>query len=205
MNKQLEIIAQSYDNGIDYGRDGINLYDNLPPYITNHHDYPEFAKLMKDGELSDSKRKEVKEYLAPNTDMKFIDLGCCLNLMFKDYDKWDSIYHGVDISSKTIQLLEEFVEKNEMMIGSLYCGSIHNTTYEEDEFDTAACIGILEYFEKDYVREAMIEAHTIIRPKGRFVLDIPSPTESMLELTEPKDSRYKPESFSIRGVGNTER
>lgn len=30
--------------------------------------------------------------------------------MFKDYNQWASIYHGVDISSKTIQLLEEFVE-----------------------------------------------------------------------------------------------
>lgn len=198
MNKQLEMIAQSYDKGVDYGRKGINLYDNLPSYITSHQDYPEFAKLMKDGCLSDSKRKEIKEYLAPKTDMKFIDLGCCLNLMFNDYDKWDSIYHGLDISSKTIQLLEEFVEKNELMIGSLYCASIHDTPFEEDYFDIATCIGILEYFEIDFVREVIKEAHRIIKPKGRFVLDIPnlySPVFGITKLVEEYMGR--PDRFNI--------
>ena len=40
-------------------------------------------------------------------------------------------------------------------------------------FDIGACIGSLEYFEKDFVKEAIREAHRIIKPWGRFVLDVP--------------------------------
>jgi ubiquinone/menaquinone biosynthesis C-methylase UbiE len=185
MDKQLEIIAKSYDKGVEYGRKGINLYDDLTSYITDHPDYPKFVKLMQNG--SDSKGKEVKEYLAPEVDMRFIDLGCCLNLMFNDYDKWNSTYHGVDISNETIQLLKEIVVKRDLRIGSLYCGSVHDTPYEDNYFDIAACIGILEYFEEDFIREAMVEAHRIIKPKGRFVLDIPnleSPVFGISNLVE---------------------
>ena len=198
MNKQLEMIAQSYDKGVDLGRKGINLYDELPDYITSQPDYPEFARLMKDEGLSDSKRIEVKEYLAPEEKMNLIDLGCCLNLMFNDYDTWSSLYHGVDISRKTIQLLEEIVEKKDLEIGSLYCCSIHDTPFEDDYFDIATCIGILEYFEEDFVREAIIEAHRIIRPKGRFVLDIPNLESQVFGITKlVEEYMGRPDRFNL--------
>ena len=143
MEKQLEIVAQSYDESIENGREGINLYDNLPDYITSHNDYPEYVKLIRDGGHSDSARKEVKNFLMPKVNMQFIDLGCCLNLMFKDYDKWDSNYNGIDISKKTIQLLEDVVKSRNLKIGSLHCGSIHDTPFEDDHFDIASCFSIL--------------------------------------------------------------
>lgn len=106
--------------------------------------------------------------------MKFIDCGCCLNLMFKGYDKWPSMYYGVDISSETIKLLEEFVAKKKSNIGSFYWGSIHETPFDDNSFDIGACIGVLEYFEKDFVEKALIEMHRIIKPDGKVVLDIPN-------------------------------
>ena len=146
MENQLELVAKSYDKGIDFGRRGIDLYKELPEYITNNPDYPIFQKMQMDGILSDSGRQEILDYLSPTLDMKFIDLGCCLNFMFRGYDIWPSIYYGVDISSKTIQLLHEFAAKNNLAIGSLYCGSMHETPYETNFFDIGACIGSLEYF-----------------------------------------------------------
>ncbi|BCJ94444.1 SAM-dependent methyltransferase [Anaerocolumna cellulosilytica] len=174
MENRLQIIAESYNRSIEFGRQGINLYEKLPDYIINDPDFPAYQKLNLSGELSGSEIKEIYNYLLPNKNMKFIDLGCCLNLRFKGYDKWPSTYYGIDISSKTIELLTEFATANNLQIGSLHCGSIHKMPFKDNMFDIGACIGVLEYFEKDYVAKAIVEAHRVIKPYGKFVLDIPN-------------------------------
>lgn len=183
MEKQLELVAKSYDRTIDLGRKGIDLYKDLPSYITNDPNYPLFQKMQLDENLSDSGRKEIVKYLSPKTGMKFIDLGCCLNLMFRGYQNWKSAYYGVDISSKTIELLHEYVEKQSISIGSLYCGSMHKTPYATGFFDIGACIGSLEYFEKDFVEQVIVEMHRILKFGGKVVLDIPSVGSPEFEIT----------------------
>lgn len=198
MENQLELVEKSYDKAIEFGKRGIDLYKDLPEHITNDPDYPIFQKWEMEGVPADSGRKEIRDYLSPNTNMKFIDLGCCLNLMFRGYDKWPSTYHGVDISNKTIQLLYEFVTEKKLPIGSLYCGSIHETPFGANYFDIGACIGVLEYFKKDFVAKAIIEAHRIIKPYGKFVLDIPnigSPTCRIMMLIEEHLGR--PDKFDM--------
>lgn len=170
---QRQLVARSYDKTIDLGRKGIDLYKELPDYITNDPNYLAY-KTELEGGFGGSEGVEIKNYLMPNTNMNFIDLGCALNLMFKGYDQWLSTYHGVDISEKTIELLNEFVTKNKMQIGSLYYGSIHETPFDDNYFDIGACIGVLEYYKKDFVKKAIEEAHRIIKPNGRLVLDIPN-------------------------------
>ena len=174
MNNHLKQVAESYDKGIDLGRDGVDSYDDLPESITSHPYYPIFQQMRESDTFSDSARKEIAEYLAPAAGMKFIDMGCCVNLMFSGYKDWPSTYYGVDISPKTIDLLRGFVEKNHLPIGDLYCGSMHETPYEADFFDIGECVGSLEYFEQDFVRQALAEFHRVMKPGGRFVLDIPN-------------------------------
>lgn len=36
-----------------------------------------------------------------------------------------------------------------------------------------ACIGVLEYFERDFVQKAIMEMHRIMKSLSRLVLDIP--------------------------------
>ncbi len=173
MENQLEIIAKSYDRGIiEYDKKDSPSYDNLPDYIINNPDYPKYKAAVESGK-GGSEYIEIKEYLVPDKNKKFIDLGCCLNLMFKGYDKWPSLYHGVDISPKTIQLLNAHIESEKLHIGKLFCGSIHETPFEDSSFDIGACIGVLEYFEKDFVQKVLVEAHRIMKPLGKFVLDVP--------------------------------
>ena len=196
MKNQLELVAESYDRGIELGRKGIDSYDNFPSYITNHPNYHLFQEMQMS--VSDSSRKEIVEYLAPKVGMKFIDLGCCVNLMYSGYKDWPSIYYGVDISSKTIELLRGFTEKNHLTVGDLYCGSMHKTPYETDFFDIGECVGSLEYFEKDFVQQAVEEFHRIIKPNGRFVLDIPnvgSPEAEIAKLIEEYLGR--PDKFDL--------
>jgi len=183
MKSQLELVAKSYDKGIDLGRKGIDSYENLPPHITNHPNYPLYLKMRMDETLSDSSQSEIVDYLLPQDGMRFIDLGCCLNLMFRGYKDWPSTYYGVDISEKTIELLQEFVHKSNITIGSLHCGSMHETPYDTSFFDIGACIGSLEYFEKDFVTQAIAEAHRIMKPDGRYVLDIPDLGSPEFQIT----------------------
>ena len=184
MKKQLELIAKSYDKGIDLGRKGIDSYDNFPSYITSHPNYPLFEQMRMNETLSDSARKEIVEYLTPKAGMRFIDLGCCLNLMFAGYKNWASTYYGVDISSKTIELLRGYVEKNQLTIGDLCCCSMHETPYDTNFFDIGECVGSLEYFEKNFVQQAVAEFSRIMKSNGRFVLDIPNIGSSEFEITK---------------------
>jgi len=173
IESQLKSIEKSYDRAIELGRKGVDLYKDLPGYITDDPDYLQYEKMIREEGDSNSGRKEIKEYLSPQADMTFIDLGCCLNLMFRGYDTWPSTYHGVDISGKTIELLDEYVAEKGLAVGSLYCGSVNDTPFADNDFDIGACIGVLEYFEREFVTSAIIEAHRILKPDGRFVLDIP--------------------------------
>lgn len=184
MKKQLELIAKSYDKGIDLGRKGIDSYDNFPSYITSHPNYPLFEQMRMNETLSDSARKEIVEYLSPTAGMRFIDLGCCLNLMFCGYKDWSSLYYGVDISGKTIELLHEYTEKNHITVGDLYCCSMHETPYDSNFFDIGECVGSLEYFEKDFVQQAVVEFSRIMKSNGRFVLDIPNIGSPEFEITK---------------------
>lgn len=196
MEKQLEMVAKAYDRGIDLGRKGIDL--KYPEYITNDPDYLLFLKATTEGLDSDSGSKEVRDYLSPTVNMNYIDLGCCLNLMFRGYDEWPSTYSGVDISSETIKLLKEFVVKENLEIGSLFCGSIHETPFEDSSFDIGACIGVLEYFDRNFVEKALIEVHRIMKHDGRFVLDIPNnekPMRRIMSLIE--EHRGCPNRFDM--------
>lgn len=198
MKNQLELIAKSYDRGIDLGRKGIPSYGNFPSYITNHPGYPLFQQMEMTQTLSDSGRKEIVEYLAPKAGMKFIDLGCCLNLWLRDYKDWPSTYYGVDISSKTIELLQEFTKNNHLTVGDLYCGSMHETPYDTSFFDIGACVGSLEYYENDFVQQAVAEFHRIIKPNGKFVLDIPNVGTPEFEITKLIEEYLgRPDHFNL--------
>ncbi len=71
------------------------------------------------------------------------------------------------------------------------------TQLEKAFFDIGACIGSLEYFDKEFVERVIIEAHRIIKPNGKFVLDVPdlgSPECRIAMLVEEylgRPNRYK--------------
>ncbi|WP_125142337.1 class I SAM-dependent methyltransferase [Clostridium transplantifaecale] len=198
MNSQLKSIAQSYDRAIELGKKGVDLYKNLPEYLKNDPDYSKFQMARECGIDSDSGRIEIRYFLSPAQKMKFVDLGCCLNLMFNGYDQWPSTYYGVDISDETIKLLKQYSQKNNLNVGALHCGSIHKTPFEDNYFEIGACIGVLEYFEKNFVMEALIEAHRILKPRSKFVLDVPDNAGKMrrfMNLIET--SMGRPDKFDI--------
>lgn len=198
MKTQLELIAQSYDKDIEYGKDGVNPYELLPESITNHKHYGDFVKSYDEVGSSDSKRKEIKDYLQARQGMKFIDLGCCLNLMFNDYDKWPSQYFGIDISKKTIDLLENVVQTRKLDIGGLFCASVDQTPFDDEYFDIAACIGIVEYFDEEFLKDTIIESHRILRQKGKLVIDVPNIKSPLYEINQLIEAHIgRPSNFRV--------
>jgi SAM-dependent methyltransferase len=195
---QLELIAKSYDRHfIEYEKNGSLSYDNLPDYITNSPNY-KYWKNESESNWQDNRRIELKDYLAPAKNMNFIQLGCSMNLKTKGYYKWPSVYYGVDISNETIQTLRWFVSENNISIGSLYCGSVHETPFAESYFDIGECIGVLEYYEKDFVLKAIKEFYRLLKPGGKFVLDIPnieSPSGQMMMSIE--ECMGRPDKFDM--------
>ncbi|MCL2518474.1 MAG: class I SAM-dependent methyltransferase [Oscillospiraceae bacterium] len=195
---QLERIAKSYDRHfIEYGKKDALSYDNLPDYITNDPEYP-YWKNERESNWQDNRCIDLKDYLSPAKNMNFIHLGCSLSLKLKGYDKWPSTYYGVDISKETIQFLYEYIAENSLSIGSLYCGSVHETPFAESYFDIGDCIGVLEYYEKNFVLKAIQEFHRIMKPDGKFVLDIPnitSPSGRAMMLIEEYMGR--PDRFDM--------
>ena len=198
MENQLKQIAKSYDRHfIEYGQKDSLSYDNLPDYITNNPDYP-YWKSEADSGWEDHGRIELKDYLSPAKNMNFIQLGCSMNLKTKGYDTWPSTYYGVDISGETISALHYFVGENNLSIGSLYCGSVHETPFKDSHFDIGECIGVLEYYERDFVLMAIKEFHRLIKPGGKFVLDIPniqSPSGLMMMAIE--ECMGRPDRFDM--------
>ena len=200
MEKQLKAVAESYDRAIDEGRKngGGDAYTELPKYISSDPDYAAFLAARENAGASDSDSSEVVDFLQPEEGMKFVDLGCCLNLMFGGYDKWPSLYHGVDISEKTIELLEEIVAKRGLKVGALVCASMHETPFDSGYFDIGACIGSLEYFERDFVRQAILEMHRILKPGGRLVLDIPNNAGKMRRIMALMEAHFgRPDTFDM--------
>ena len=198
-DNHIKQVAKSYDRHFIYhGKEEDLSYDNLPSYITSHPDYPHW-KNEADGGWDNDRRIDLKAYLSPTKDMNFIHLGCSLNLMLKDYDKWPSVYHGVDISSETIQLLSNYVRDNNLSIGALHCGSVHDTPFEDNYFDIGDCLGVLEYYERDFVLKAIKEFHRLLKPNGKLVLDIPninSPSGRAMMLIEEYMGR--PDKFDMQ-------
>ena len=198
MENQLEQVAKSYDRHFnEYGNKDAPSYDNLPDYITSAPDYLHM-KNEQESDWEEVRRKKLIDYLSPAKNMNFIHLGCSVSLKFKGYDKWPSTYYGVDISKETIQFLYEYAAENNLSIGSLYCGSVHETPFAESYFDIGDCVGVLEYYDRDFVLKAIQEFHRIMKPHGKFVLDIPniiSPSGRMMMLIEEYMGR--PDKFDM--------
>lgn len=166
-------IAESFNRTIEMSKAGINQYQTLPPFITEDPDYAIYLE-KQIGAEHDSGRIQVKEYLCPHQGERFLDLGCCLNLIDRGYDSWNVQYYGVDISKRVIQELQEYIDRHRILVGGLYCCSMDSLPFEEGFFDCCACIGSLEYYTADYVEYVLSQVYRVLKPSGRFVLDIPN-------------------------------
>jgi SAM-dependent methyltransferase len=170
-------VAESYDRTIREGLKGVDLYRELPERITSHPSFGPFSASEGNG----SGNPAIKDYLAPMPGERFLDMGCCANILSYRLDEWPSEYHGVDVSGETIALLERVVKKDGRKAGGLYRAPVHAMPFLNGMFQLAACVGVLEYFPAGYAAEVLREVHRVLASGGRFYVDIPNTGHPGLE------------------------
>ena len=171
MKNQLETIKKAYDLTVEQYRMGINPLDDVPNDIKNS---PFFKSLALDELVLSSGAPDIKEYLAPERGMRFLDVGCSANIVNYRLDCWPSAYYGVDISPKLIEAMTNFAEREQIPIGGLYIAEVVKLPFENDFFDICAAIGVMEYGTFKYVSEALIELNRTLKSGTRAVIDIPN-------------------------------
>lgn len=168
---QVEKIRKAYDLTVEQYHKGIDPLKEVPEDFKNS---PDFKALMKDADPSTtgSNAFENKEYLKPKKGMRFLDAGCGANLAVYEFYKWPSIFYGVDISTALISEMRKFVKKNSLQIGGLYVAEIISMPFEDNYFDIALLIGVLEYYSLEYTKRALEEMNRVLKPSAKLVVDI---------------------------------
>ncbi|MEK7353440.1 MAG: class I SAM-dependent methyltransferase [Chloroflexota bacterium] len=171
MDSQLEMVRKVYDLTVEQYRQGINPLDSVPEEVKNS---PGCIALMADKGALGSAAPDIKEYLAPEHGMRFLDVGCSANLVNYRLDRWPSTYYGVDISPRLVEAMKAFARREQIPVGELEVAEVSSLPFEDSFFDIAAVIGVLEYCTLDYIRGALQELNRVLKPDSRVVLDIPN-------------------------------
>jgi SAM-dependent methyltransferase len=170
MDEQLSKVRKAYDLTVEQFRSGIDPYQSVPEEIRN----TEFYKSIGSVNNLNSSAADIREFLAPVQGMRFLDAGCSANLVNYNLGDWPSIYYGVDISPALIRAMKSYAETNHVLIGGLYESGITEMPFQNEFFDIAAVIGVLEYGTLEYVSESLKELHRVLKPGARIVMDIPN-------------------------------
>ncbi len=165
--------AGAYDLSLDRFYAGIDPMSLIPDEIKNSPGVRAIMEESGKGSLN-SGSPDIKEYLAPNAGMRFLDAGCSGNLAAYRLDKWGAQYYGVDISAKTIEAMKSFAEKYSITVGGLYHTDISNMPFDDNFFDIATVIGVFEYCPMDYIGKALSELSRVLKPGAKAVLDFPN-------------------------------
>jgi len=176
MDKQLNRIRKAYDLTVMQHKKGINPLDNIPEEIKKSL----FYQFLMAG-TGDSAAPDIKEYLAPSPEKRFLDVGCSANIVNYRLDLWTSVYYGIDISPRLIRAMKTYVKHEQISIGGLNIAEVAKLPFDDNFFDIAAVIGVLEYCTLKYISQALIELNRVMKPESRLVLDIPNENHPYVE------------------------
>jgi len=202
--EQLNRIRKAYDTTVRDFKAGINPLAAVPNKFKKSRAFKVFLK-ETDPVATGSSAPEIKDFLQPEPGMKCLDAGCCANLATNRFDKWPSVYYGIDICPGLIREMKKFAAGAGLKIGGLEIAEIKELPFPTDFFDIVMVIGVFEYVSMDYAALALKELYRVLKPGARMVLDLPNlahpHVETMFQLEEhlqrpniPK-SREQFESF----------
>lgn len=197
-NDRLQTIAKAYDATVDEYDQGIDDEDKLPEDFKKSAEYLELQQLGASSGMS-----EIKEFLQPREGMKFLDVGSCANLFTYRLDQWGSLYYGVDISPKLVERMKGFAKRNKLHIGGMFVADMAKLPFEDDFFDIAAVIGVLEYYDLPYMENAFAELSRVLKRNSKVVLDVLN-TRHKLTDTMMKTETYKGRSYPKKVPSNEE-
>jgi len=171
MDRQVARIVRAYDATVDDFERGVGETACLPRAFV---DSPEYRRFINAGHTCHSGEPVIQDYLSPSPGDTFLDIGCCANIPRHRLDRWPSVYYGVDISARLLAVVQEFVRRHAIRIGGLSVAEAASLPFRDARFEIASAIGVLEYYDLNYVERALAEVHRVLRPGGRFVVDWPN-------------------------------
>jgi SAM-dependent methyltransferase len=167
---QIEIIRNAYNRTVDNYNNGIEDENQLPDEFKNSEKYKHFKRTLKSFE-SGSAVSKIKKFLDPQKGKNLLDIGSGINFITKKLHEWPSIYYGIDISPKIIQVSQNIVDQNNLEIGGLFVAEAAKLPFENDFFDICSIVGVLEYYDIHYIRKVFREIYRVLRPNSRMFAD----------------------------------
>ncbi len=171
--KQLDRIRRAYDLTVRQYREGSDPLAGLPEEFRNSSAFK--ALLQETGPaVTGSNAPEIREFLSPQSGMKFLDAGCCADLANYRLDKWPSLYYGIDISPELIGAMKRFAASERIAVGGLEIAEIAALPFADDFFDIALAAGVFEYVDLAYIETALEEMNRVLKADAKVVVDIPN-------------------------------
>ncbi|MFA5032501.1 MAG: class I SAM-dependent methyltransferase [bacterium] len=187
-SSQIRKIKKAYDASVDRYNSHIEDESLLPEEFKDSERYKKLKKTLQSVSF-DSDNPEIKKYLNPKSNMNFLDVGSCANLVVTQLHHWPSTYYGIDISPKLIQVTRNYVLRNNIKkVGGLYVTEVAKMPFENNFFNICAVIGVLEYFDIEYIKKSFKELHRVLKSDAKMVIDMPNQNHpdvnTMIELEE---------------------
>ncbi len=173
MRDQLQQIRSAYDLTVKQHNEKIDPLANVPDEFKCSKEFKNFQQ-DTGSEITGSNAPENKQFLDPKSGMEFLDAGCCANLVNYRFDQWASTYYGVDISPALIDAMKSLATHHEISVGNLQVAELAVLPFDDDFFDIASVIGVLEYADLDYCKAALCELNRVLKNGSRMVIDIPN-------------------------------
>jgi ubiquinone/menaquinone biosynthesis C-methylase UbiE len=168
---RLREIAAAYDRTVTEYAHNIDPLSSVPVKFRQSEAFKRFMKECPPRRTT----MFLRRYLRPKNGMKFLDVGCSANLYNYDHGRWPSQYFGIDISKALINAMQGVAKNHRYAIGSLKTADMAAMPFDDDFFDIAAVIGVLEYWNLPYIKRAMRELFRVLGPDARVVMDFPNP------------------------------
>lgn len=170
---QLATIAAAYDQAVERFRAGVSDEDLLPRAFIRSARYRRLRKTLEAGACG-SENPKIRAYLAPKAGMRFLDIGSGVNLVEKRLGDWPSTYYGIDISPALLAAARGQAARRKTRLGGLFLADASRMPFEAVFFDIAAAIGVLEYYDLEYIRRALRELRRVMKPGSRVAVDMPT-------------------------------
>jgi SAM-dependent methyltransferase len=179
MDDHLLTIRKAYDRTVDLHDNNIDPLYDVPEEFRNSQEFQEFVDSCK---TCNSAAPDILQFLSPSPMMRFLDIGCCANLINYKLYQWPSEYYGIDISPKLIMAMRNYIADNNIKIGKLWIADTSDMPFCDDYFDISAAIGVFEYCTLEYCERAIPEISRVLKPQAKLVLDLPNPEHKHVEI-----------------------
>ena len=177
--RHIDNIRKAYDQSVADYNCGIDEESYLPKSFMETEKYFEFKKIANTCNSGDPK---IKDFLKPTKGQRFLDVGSSLNAISYGLFEWNSIYYGVDISSKLVDITNNFALKHKIKLGSIRQAQADNLPFENSLFDIVAIIGVLEYYNIEYVKLVLQEVFRVSKKNAKLVVDYPNMKHPLIDI-----------------------